>query len=150
MAIKKSTYTGGNGRGQLPSPYVANVATETLITHVFREAVNTTDILELAYLPAYCRILDVEIAAEGTGFGETTVDIGFMDGEVGSPAEDRVSGDELFDGVTLTAGGRAGLATLAGLPSVDIPRSIGVKVSANVTANPNRRLHMRIRYATGS
>ncbi|SEN87216.1 hypothetical protein SAMN04489859_102020 [Paracoccus alcaliphilus] len=148
MAIKKSTYTGGNGRSQLPSPYVANVATEVLITHNFREAIATTDILELAYLPAYCRILDATIVAVGTG--DADVDVGFMTGEVGSPDADRTSGDEIFDGVTPTTETSAPLIDLAGLASSEIPRSIGVVFTEAVSANPANRLVLRLRYATGS
>lgn len=148
MAIKKSSITGGNARKQLPNPYVAFTPAEVLITHTFTEAVASTDILELAYLPGYNRVLSAEIMSEGTG--ATTFDVGFMSGEVGSNDPDRTVGTDLFAAVTPTAQAAAGLSKLAALPSSDVVRSIGIKPSANVAANAATKIHLRLRYATGS
>lgn len=148
MAIKKSSYLKGNARPQLPNPYVAYTPAEVLITHVFSEAVASTDILELCYLPAYCRILSAEVVSAGTS--TTTFDIGFMSGDVGSDDASRTVGAELFDDVTPTTQTAAGLAALAAIAASATPRSIGVKGSANVAASANTKLHLRLRYATGS
>lgn len=147
MAIKKSTYTGGMGRPFLHSPYVANVPAETIVVHTFTEAVASTDILELAYLPPYCKVLAVDVLTVGTA--AVTFDIGFMSGEVGSSDPDRTSGAELFDDATPTTQASASLANLAAITPVGNARSIGVKPSANVAANAATKLYMRIRYATG-
>lgn len=147
MAIKKSTYTGGSGRAMLHSPYVANTPAETIVEHAFTEALAADDILELAYLPAYCKILSVELASTGTG--ATTFDVGFMDGRVGSPDPARTCGDELFAGATPTTKAEAEIPALAALKVSDADRSIGVTASAAVAANPATKLFMRIRYAKG-
>ena len=148
MAIKKSTYTGGNARKQLPNPYVANTPAEVLITHTFTDALAAADILELAYLPAYCRVLSAEVFAAGTG--ATTFDIGFMTGDVGSPDAARVLTPDLFDDVTPTTQASASLGTLAAIAAAPVPRSIGVKPSADVAASGTKKLYLRLRYATGS
>lgn len=147
MAIIKSNYTGGNGRLVLPSPYVANVVTEELITHVFNKPVAAADILELAYLPPYCRVLGATIVAEGTG--ATTLDVGFMSGEVGSDDPARTSGTELFDAVAPTTETDVTLLDIAAAGKSEDARSIGVKPSALIAAAPTTVLHLRIRYAMG-
>lgn len=148
MAIKKSTYTGGNARKQLPNPYVANTPAEVLITHTFTEALAAADILELAYLPAYCRILSAEVLTVGTS--TTTFDIGFMSGDVGSPDPGRTLTADLFDDVTPTTQASTGLGGLAAIAAAGVPRSIGVKPSADISASSSKKLHLRLRYATGS
>lgn len=148
MAIKKSSLTGGNARKQLPNPYVAYTPAEVLITHVFTELVEDTDILELAYLPAFCRILSADIVTVGTS--TTTFDVGFMSGDVGSTDSARTVGAEIFDDVTPTTQTAATVAALAAIAASDVPRSIGVKPSADVAASGSTKLHLRLRYATGS
>ncbi|MDP0928509.1 hypothetical protein Q0601_15085 [Paracoccus onubensis] len=147
MAIKKSNYTGGNGRLVLPSPYVANVVTEELVTHVFKEPVAAADILELAYLPPYCRILGATIFAEGTA--GTTLNVGFMSGDVGSDDPARTSGTELFSAVDPETETDMTMAAIAAAGKSDAARSIGVRPSATIAADPDTVLHLRIRYATG-
>lgn len=146
MAIKKSTFTGGNGRRQLPSPYVAKTPNQIIITHTFTEAVGATDVLELAYLPPYCRITEASLLTVGTA--AVTFDVGVMSGEVGSDDENRTSGDELFDGVTPTTQQEAALADLVALAPAAVARSIGVRPSGTVAANTATKLHLRITYAT--
>lgn len=146
MAIKKSTYTGGNGRLQLPSPYVAKVPATVIIEHTFNESLAAADILELAYLPPYCRILDASLLTVGTA--AVTFDVGLMSGEVGSIDAGRTSGDELFDGVTPTAQQNAALADLVAIQSADVARSIGVIPSGTVAASGATKLYLRLTYAT--
>lgn len=145
MAIKKSTYTGGNGRPQLPSPYVSKVPAVAIIEHSFKEAVGSDDVLELAYLPAFCRILDATLHAVGTGAVEATV--GIMSGEVGSTDASRTSGSELFDGLVPTTQRDATLADVLKVESADVNRSIGVTFSGNVAANTATKLYLRLTYA---
>ena len=148
MAIKKSNITGGHHRRQMSSPVTANVPTIMLIEHTFSEAVGSGDILELCYLPPYCRVLDAEVMTVGTG--ATTFDIGFMSGTPDSDDPARTSGDELFDGATPTTATRAAIADLVGLGKQDTARSIGVKPSANVAASATTKLYLKLTYATGS
>ncbi|TJZ85829.1 hypothetical protein [Paracoccus hibiscisoli] len=147
MAIKTSKYTGGNGRKQLPSPYVAHVATTEIVEHVFTEAVAAADILELCYLPPNCRITDLRIQTVGTG--AATLTMGLMSGDVGSLSAARTIGTELFNAqATPTTVQAATLANLAALMSSPMPRSIGVQFSANVAANPVNKIMAIITYAS--
>lgn len=148
MAIRKSTYTGGNSRGQLHSPYVAKVPATVLIEHRFTAAVAATDILELAYLPPYCRILDASLLTVGTA--AITFSVGFMSGDVGSVDPARTCGAQLFSAVTPTTQQNAPLGTLAAMQAADVSRSIGVVPSGNVPASPDTKLYLRLTYATGS
>ena len=146
MAIKKSNFTGGNGRRQLPSPYVAKVPSQIIITHTFNEAVDENDVLELAYLPPYCRITEATLLTVGTG--AVTFDVGVMSGAIGSEDESRTSGTELFDGVTPTTAQEAALADLVALAPSGDARSIGVVPSGEVAASAGTTLHLRLTYAT--
>lgn len=145
MAIKKSTYTGGMGRPTLHSPNIAFAATEAIIEHVFNEAVAATDILEIAYLPAYCRIMSAEVFSIGTG--AVTFNVGFMSGKVGDVDPARTSGAEIFSAVTPTAKAEAAINTVAGLAMSDADRSIGIVPSAQVAANAGTKIYLRLRYA---
>ena len=147
MAIVKSNYTGGNGRPVLHSPYVANVPAETIVTHTFTASVGASDILELAYLPPYCKVLGVDLLTVGTA--AVTFTVGMMSGAVGSDDPARTSGSELFSAVTPTTMQSAALTALVALQPASEARSIGVKVSGTVAASGSTQLHMRIRYATG-
>ncbi|OOY20883.1 hypothetical protein BMI86_10275 [Thioclava sp. DLFJ5-1] len=148
MSIKKSNYTSGNGRPQLPSPYVSNVPTEVLITHTFKEGVDPTDILELAYLPPYCRIMHCEVMGEGID-AATTLDMGFMTGEIGSIDANRTVGDELGSDLDQANGAMLFPIDLAKIESAEVARSIGVVAHAPIAAG-SAKLHVKLRYATGS
>lgn len=147
MAIKKSIFTGGMGRKQLPSPYVANQPVEVIVSHAFTEALATTDILELAALPPNCKIVGAHLMTEGTG--ATTITAGFMSGDFGSNDPARTSGNELFNAAAATTEQTTSLAALAALAPTELPRSIGVRASAAIAANPATKLHLRLRYVSG-
>lgn len=147
MAIKKSNITGGMSRRQMPSPYVAHQPVTTIITHVFEEAVAATDILELAALPSYCKIVSLEMIGEGAAAATFTV--GFMSGEFGSNEPDRTVGSELFDAEDASTMVAAAIPDLAVLETTDVARSIGVQPAAAVAAGPDAKLHFRISYVTG-
>lgn len=147
MAIKKSNISGGMARQQMPSPCAAYTPAELIITHRFTEAVAAADILELAALPPFCKITRVEIISEGTG--AATVNVGFMSGDFGSSDPARTLGTELFSAVTPTTLQTATITALAAIAPTQAPRSIGVRPSANIAANPATKLHMRIAYVTG-
>lgn len=147
MAIKKSTYTGGMGRPFLHSPYVANVPAEVIIEHTFTEALAAADILELAYLPPYCKVLSADIKSAGTA--AVTFDVGFMSGDVGSNDPARTVDTALFAAATPTTQAPAGIDKLYAIQPTEKPRSIGVKASGAVAANSATKLWLRITYATG-
>lgn len=92
-----------------------------------------TDIIELGVLPAGAQVVEaiLDVAETGTA----TYDVGIMSGSVGSTASDRTSGNEYFaaaadNGVTRMTK-QAGFA----VAPTDNHRSIGVKVSADITAS---------------
>lgn len=147
MAIKKSKITGGMARRQMQSPYVANQPVTTIITHEFAEALATADILELAGLPPYCKILSLDMIGEGTS--TTTFTVGFMSGDFGSSDASRTSGNELFSAVAASALASAAIPALVALPVSDAIRSIGVRASAAIAANVATKLHFRITYVNG-
>jgi hypothetical protein len=147
MAIKKSAYTSGMARKQMPQPVAANLPAELLISHAFTEALATTDILELTALPPYCKITGIEMIGEGTG--ATTFTVGFMSGEFGSSDAARTSGTELFNAVAASAKAEASIVALAALAPTDAARSIGIRASAAVAANAATKLHFRVRYVSG-
>ena len=85
----------------------------------------------------------------GEGTGATTFTVGLMSGEFGSTDPARTSGNELFSAVAGNALQTASLVSLAALGKTDAARSIGVRASAAIAANPATKLHLRISYATG-
>lgn len=124
-----------------PSGAMAGVEMTAIFQHTFAAAggnfTAASDILEIGFLPAFCRPVRATIVA--AGFGALTADVGFMTGEPGADLNQdgtaRTSGDEIFDGVTVNdAENNATLATLVAIPATGVNRSIGVKISGNVTA----------------
>lgn len=147
MAIKKTKYTGGAARKSLHSPFAARVPATEIIAHTFTEALATTDILELAVFPPYCRPISAELVTVGTS--TTTFTVGFMSGSPYSDDAARTSGSELFNAVTPTTKQDAGIAALDDIAATAAPRSIGVKASAAVAANAATKLYLRISYISG-
>ncbi|HWL29596.1 MAG TPA: hypothetical protein VNQ97_11885 [Burkholderiaceae bacterium] len=95
-------------------------------------SVTTSDIVELAVLPAFHRAVDGLIIPSGNYDG-ATADIGLMSGAVGDPSTDRTSGAEIFDDVALTALARITKGDALVKASTDSDRSIGVKFSKTIT-----------------
>lgn len=145
MAIQKSNYTGGNGRKQLPSPYVAHVETVELIEHTFTAALSSADVLELAYLPPNCRITDFKIEVSGAS-DTVPVTIGLMTGAVGSDDTNRTVAQTVCQ---IDAAGEASatLADLVAITDSQEPRSIGV-ISPSGTISAGEQLTGVIRYAS--
>lgn len=145
MAIKKSIVTGGNARQVLHAPFTANVPAIALVEHVFKEGIAAGDILEIAILPAYCRILSAEIMAVGV---TNTVDVGLMTGDVFSDDPARIVNDVIFDGTVLSEEMQdSRLDRLAVIQGVGVQRSIGVLFPAAVTPDIAKRLTLRVTYA---
>lgn len=145
MAIKKSIVFGGNARQVLHAPFTANVPAIALVEHVFKEAIATGDILEMAILPAYCRPLSAQLL--GVGLGATTVNVGLMSGEAFSDDPARVLENSIFAAASTGTMQEASLANLLPIIGAGLPRSIGVSFSAAVAANIANRLILRVTYA---
>lgn len=101
------------------------------------------DVVEIGILPPDHRFVTAQVIPEGAFGAGVTADIGLMSGTVGSQDPARTVGDELFDGVALTAFASltSGEALLVA-PS-PVARSIGVKFSAAVTG-AGQKLTMQI------
>lgn len=93
----------------------------------------TTDILELAVLPADMHVVDAQIIPSGNFGTGATADVGIMSGKVGDKVSVRTSGNEVFDAVVLTAFARITKGDAIILPASDVDCSIGVKFSAGIT-----------------
>lgn len=146
MAIIKSIVSGGNARQVLHSPFTANVPAIALVEHVFNRDVNAGDIVEMAALPAYCRILNVE--AVGVGLGATTVNVGLMTGEPFQETEDeRVIDTAIMATADVSTRAEATLEDLIDILGVGKNRSIGVTFSTAVPADVAKRLILRVTYA---
>lgn len=101
------------------------------------------DIVELAVLPAYHTVVDAILDTEALGTG-VSVDVGVMSGSVGDPDGTRTCGDELFSAEDASAAAvvRASESSAFTIAPVGADRSIGVKVSAAVTAGKKIALTM--------
>lgn len=109
------------------------------------------DILELAILPPYARIVDAKLITVGS-LGAATVDVGLMSGLTGEPTNEdgssRTVGAELFAAAALTAEVTQ-LAKSAALlvEPTQKDRSIGVKFSAAVTAGAGKKIGLLLSIA---
>ncbi len=140
MTIHKSDYAKGLSVGPNPSWNASGAA-----VHRFAMAVPTTvaanDILELAPIPANCRVVDITADSDdldSNGAPAIVMDVGIMTGEFGEDDDARTCGAEFFSASTLgQAGGVARATTAAALRTgkAGYARSIGVKIST-VAATP--------------
>lgn len=113
------------------------------------QGVLSTDILELAVLPANAKLVDAYVYAEGA-WGAITAGIGLMSGDFGSKDTARTVGTELFAAQnvnnTVTALARMSKPDGLLLAPTEKHRSIGVAFSADVAAGA-KKLHVRLFYA---
>ncbi len=143
MTIKQSTYIT---KGHITTPDRAGEVCEQIFTHTFNAALDTTDILELAALIPFGRILAVDLADENVGVLNWT--IGYMSGTVGSTDAARTSGTELFAAQAAGTPVSMTVAALAALAANGYDaKSIGVKTSVNIAAGAIKKIHLRIRYS---
>ncbi|AEY69600.1 hypothetical protein PEp14_00011 [Erwinia phage PEp14] len=110
------------------------------------------DILELAILPPYARIVDAQlILAGGAGVAGQTADVGIMSGEPGEPTNDdgsaRTMGNELFAGAALDGIQRLGKTDALFVKKTDKARSIGVKFNAAVPFVAGKQVALQLHFA---
>jgi hypothetical protein len=146
MATKQSAFFKGNARSNVPVPNKAGVVCEIIVTHTFTEAVAATDVLELVPLGAGNRILSVDISSENVG--AINLGVGFMSGTPGDTDPTRTCGTQLFAAQAANTAAAMTLTNVAGLTVSNDARSIGVVPAAEITAAANKKLHLRIRYAS--
>lgn len=109
------------------------------------------DIIELAVLPPYARIVDAKLITVGS-LGAATVDVGLMSGLTGEPTNEdgsaRTVGTELFAAAALTAEVTQLAKSAALLVSpTQKDRSIGLKFSAAVTAGAGKKIGLLLSIA---
>ena len=102
MAIRQTAYSKGNARTEMPQPQVKGEVKEVILSYVFTEVLETTDILELFPVPSFGEILGVDFVSENLPVGNVT--IGFMSGDFASTDAARTSGSELFNAVSSVSG----------------------------------------------
>lgn len=143
MSIVQSQYFKGNARKPVPHPDRKNQAMVYMFTHVFNDAVATTDILDLFPLIPYGRITGFEWATEN--IGAVNVSIGLMTGTPGSLDTARTCGTELASAVSAATGGNVGVTALAALAeNGEVPVSIGFKTATDIAAGATKKLHIKI------
>lgn len=114
--------------------------------YVFATTQDENDILELAVLPAFCRVVDAVVVPEGT-MTSRTCDIGIMSGTVGSTDTARTSGNQFFNDVALDGGVvRMSLATGFLVEPVGYDRSIGLKLDDEMTGASTKKITLILWY----
>lgn len=136
------------GEEQAPQTYGHGVVASYIVEYTVAtgKTVATTDIIEMGVLPGGCRIVAARVFPTGDFGVGNTADVGIMSGSVGSTDTTRTSGDELFDGVTLTASAWNTSDEALLIDPIDQHRSIGVKFSAQVTG-AGQVLRLQVFYA---
>lgn len=110
----------------------AVVATTAKFTIPAGTTITSSDIIELAVLPAFHRIVDVKVIPTGS-YSAATADIGIMSGEVGDKESARTSNDVIFADVALTGiVGTVAKADALVMATANQDRSIGVALSGSV------------------
>jgi len=142
MSTKQSTAFKGNARTPIPTPHKAGDAQTYLFTHVFNEAVLTTDVLELFPVFPNGKIVQFDYATEN--IGAINLNIGFLTGTPGDVVSARTCGSEFFAATAANTPSEAALLTLAAVAESADVKSIGLVPAANITAAANKKIHIRL------
>ncbi|AXF51439.1 virion structural protein [Erwinia phage Pavtok] len=110
------------------------------------------DILELAQLPPYARIVDAQLILAGVaGVAGQTVDVGILSGEPGEPTNEdgsaRTMGNELFVGAALDGIQRLSKTDALMLKKTEKARSIGVKFNAAVPFVAGKTIALQLHFS---
>lgn len=133
MTILQSQHV--TGQKAVPQAFTAGANVSYIADFVIPAGLTiaTTDIVELAVLPADHHVVSAQVIPTGSFGTDVTADIGIMSGTVGDKVSVRTSGDELFGDVTLTALASLSKGDAIILAPSNQDRSIGVKFSASIT-----------------
>lgn len=128
--------------------YVAGVT----ITQVFEfdmttQAVNAAaDRIEMGMLPAGAQLVGATLIGTA-GIGVNTANVGVMSGDFGSNDNTRTVGSQLFSAANINGNeAQATRANCLAIAPTDNHRSLGITVSANITAGANKRLTLVVEY----
>ncbi len=126
----------------LPRPQTANSTHTARFTYVVSANVAATDIIEIGALPAYARVVDASVVAEGA-FGAVTAKVGFMSGTFGSTDDTRTVGNEFIAAAALDGTiGRLNKIDALLVDAGDADKGIGVQFSAAVTGAATKKIHV--------
>ncbi len=130
-----------------PTGYVSGSVQCAIFTYTFNDDfTSASDILEIGFLPANTIPVRARLVPEGLT-ASNEADVGFMSGEPGDPDPDRTSGDELFDGVAaVSAEAAAAAVDLLAVERDEYHRSIGIKMSENITAGAAKKITLILEY----
>lgn len=132
MTIRKSDWALGNKVA--PVSREARGVVAELYQFLITEDVAAEDIIELAVLPAYHRIVSATLIPEGDLGEGVTANVGIMSGAIGENDDNRTMGTELFEGAALDKMSSLSKADAILVEPVEADRSIGVQFSGAVTA----------------
>ena len=139
MAIKRSAWA--KGEFQAPVSREGGGVVAEKYKFVVNENLAIGDIVELAILPAFHRVVDAILITDALG-ASVTADVGVMSGEVGAATNvgggARTSGAELWSGEAVATAGAKRVTKVDAfrIAPVEAHRSIGVKIGgAAVTAS---------------
>jgi hypothetical protein len=127
------------GRTQTPTSREAGGVVAQRFEATIDANMDVGDIVELAVLPAYHTVVDAILDTDALGAG-VNVDVGIMSGAVGDTGGTRTCGNELFSAQDASAAAvvRASKSSAFTIAPAGADRSIGVKVSAAVTAGSKK------------
>lgn len=131
MTIKQSNWAKG-----IEVTATSDCSSEVLcerFTFTVTDNLTSADIIELGVLPAGSTVADAILYTGNLGAG-VTVTSGIMSGMVGDKDAARTCGSELFSAVANNAIVRPSTSSAFTIAPVNADRSLGVKVSGNVTA----------------
>ena len=129
-----------------PRPQTAGAVHAAIFTHVFAAAyVAAGNVLEMAALPPYAKPVGYKLIPEGA-FGGATLSMGLLAGALGDDGV-RAQGTEFFAAATgLTAAVDGVKPTAFAIGSSPVERGIGVTLSADVAADPAKKLTLILFY----
>jgi hypothetical protein len=123
--VRKITATVPQIAGTIHTQFVQYAVTENYVTG--------TDVIEMAVLPANCKLTTVDLFTAGIA-ATATLDVGFLTGEYGDPLDTRTGDSTLLAAAAKNGAASATIGTLAPLAASNVDRGVGVTLSANEAA----------------
>lgn len=147
MPTVQSAFYRGNAQTPFNTPHKAGSVITVIATVDLSAGLLAADVMELIPFHPGARITQFEVTDVGSLIGTTNITIGMMSGTPGDISSVRTVGTELINGLAAGADRATTLAQLAAIPrNGGDARSIGLRVSSNVTAGAGKALHIRYSY----
>lgn len=139
--------------GAAPIAGQAGTKMVAVFEYTFAEAFAATDVLELGFIPANAKVIGATLIKTAFGLSGTvaiTADVGILNGGLAENDDTRALQDTaLFNDASLETAGEVAATTAASLAIAKDQkhRGIGVDISHDVTADPNKKLTLVLEYA---